>query len=76
MTAIILTDMSFQEVNNLVENEADVNAETYFGTPLHSAAATSSLDRVKYLLQQGADPNCKNDKNETALYYAVRSCSL
>ena len=59
MTAIILTVMSFQEVNNLVEHKADVHAETYFRTLLHSVAATGSFDRVKYLLQQGADPNCK-----------------
>ena len=75
MTAIILTDMLFQEVNNLVEHGAD-NEETYYGTPLHLAAATGSFDRVKYLLEQGADPNYKNDDNITALYYAICSRSL
>ena len=76
MTAIILTDLLFQEVNDLVKHRADVNADMYCATSLHSAAATGSFDRVKYLLEQGADPNHKNNESITALHCAVRSRSL
>ena len=44
--------------------------------PLHNAAASGSLDGVKYLLEQGEDPNCKDDQNLTALYYAISSGTL
>ena len=40
---------------------------------LHYAAASGSLNSVKYLLKQGDDPNCKDDQNLTALHYAIRS---
>ena len=33
---------------------------------LHYAAASGSLNRVKYFVEQGDDPNCKDDQNLTA----------
>ena len=42
-------------------HELDVNAENCYGTSLHSAVATGSLDRVKDLLDEGVDANCKNE---------------
>ena len=58
------------------KHEVDIDPEINYGTPLHSAAATGSLEWVKYLLDQGADVNCKNDKNITALCYAIRTGTL
>ena len=62
MTAIILTDLWFQEINDLVKHGADVNADMYCATPLHSAAATGSFDWVKYLLEQGVDQIIKTTR--------------
>lgn len=42
-----------------------------FATPLHAAANNGHLDVVKLLLERGADPNMKNDVEDTALQLAA-----
>jgi cytohesin len=39
--------------------------------PLHEAAKKGNLDKVKRLIEEGANVNVKDEKNDTPLYIAV-----
>ncbi|MDX8431627.1 MAG: ankyrin repeat domain-containing protein [Candidatus Algichlamydia australiensis] len=45
-------------------------------TLLHSAATCDETEGVKKLLEQGFDINAKDERGETVLHYAVKSCQL
>ena len=40
-------------------------------TPLHNAAFKGHIDTVKYLVEQGADIEARNDQNSTPLQHAA-----
>ena len=57
-----------------MEKGAEVNAVEYGylnETALFNAVRYSSLDIVKFLINNGADINAKNTEGETALFYAL-----
>lgn len=43
-----------------------------FATPLHSAVANGQLPTVKFLLEEGADPNAKDLSSRTPLMFAAQ----
>lgn len=56
----------------LIENGADVNQETPFGTPLMNASTSdANADIVSLLLQSGAKVNQTDRNGRTALFYAT-----
>ena len=58
----------------LIENSAYIDAESPNGTtPLMMAAMYGTLEAVKLLLQEGADPTLKNVQGLTALQFAERA---
>ena len=61
-------------LNMLIENGADINQETPFGTPLMSAATDEwNLPLVKILLAAGAAVNQQDQNGQTALFYAHKN---
>lgn len=66
----------------LDEGHVDVNALSTFGhrvnkrggdengTPLHAAVRSGNEDRIRLLLDKGADPDVRNEVEQTALEYA------
>lgn len=56
---------------------ADVNAcdEDTGNTALMKAVASANVEVSRILLENGADPNARNKKGETALMAAVKCCS-
>ena len=60
----------------------DVNAISQFGhrmnkrsgdengTPLQAAIRSGNADRIRFLLERGADPDVRNERQQTALEYA------
>lgn len=54
----------------LIEQGADVNQETPFGTPLMNAASNQwNTDLIDILLKSGAKINARDRKGRTALFY-------
>ena len=52
----------------LLKFDPDVNIQNrYHWTPLHAAAQVNSTDIMQVLLQRGAKPSIRNNKNQTAL---------
>ena len=47
-----------------------------YNTVIHYAALMGDLNRVKLLVEKGADFNTKNKRGETVLFYAVQSGNL
>ena len=63
----------YEDVKNLVEKGADVNAKSnYNRTPLHAAALNGHYEVVKHLVEKGADVNAKDNYNKTPLQIATR----
>ena len=40
------------------------------GTPLQAAIRSGNKDRIRFLLERGANPNVRNERQQTALEYA------
>ena len=56
-----------QVLDTLLINKADINAKDDFGeTALMSAAGFDNSEKVKFLLEKGADKSLKNKKGKTA----------
>jgi len=62
-------------VEYLVNQKADINANSSEGTPLHYAAQNGHLSVVEYLVNQKADINA-NSSEGTPLHYAARNGHL
>jgi ankyrin repeat protein len=61
-------------ISLLIEHSAYIDAESPNGTtPLMMAAMYGSPESVKLLLQEGADPQLKNQQGLTALQFAQRA---
>ena len=59
-------------VKTLIENGADVNAQSRHGiTALMYAASEGNFDIIKYLVEHGADVNIKSEDGETAIKSAM-----
>lgn len=59
-----------QTVDYLLSKGADVNANCYFGTPLHSAANEGRVDMIRLLVAKGAKVDTVSVSGKTALDYA------
>ena len=66
-----------QVFHALIEQNADIHIQNAFGmTPLHAAAASDGYDRdhmidiMQVLLDQGADPNARDNDNSTPLHHS------
>ncbi|MFT4668713.1 MAG: ankyrin repeat protein [Flavobacteriaceae bacterium] len=53
----------------LVDQGADLNGESKYGTPIMAAAIKGNIDVVRLLLSQGADLNKTDSNGTTALLY-------
>jgi len=54
-----------------------LNDQDVFGcTPLHYASKEGQLKTIDQLLQLGAQLNAKNNKKQSALHFAARSCAI
>lgn len=63
----------FDTVKKFVEYGCDVNELSNGLTPLMIAARYNKVEIVSYLLQNGARPETKDDRGNTALKYAQLS---
>ncbi|UOK42457.1 MULTISPECIES: ankyrin repeat domain-containing protein [Flavobacterium] len=55
----------------LIENGADINGTSNYGSPLMSAVVKGNLEIVKVLLEHKVDTNIADQSGNTALIYAV-----
>lgn len=55
----------------LVENGADVNGTSNYGTPLMAAVVKGNLEMINVLLEHKADTSIADQSGNTALIYAV-----
>ena len=68
----ISQDGSVDEISQLIEKGADVNAKSKYGdNPLRLAARNGLSDVCMKLIEQGADVNAQNKNGWTPLTYAV-----
>ena len=59
-------------IKMLVENGADINGQTNYGTtPLMYATYTNNPDLISLLVELGANINAQNNYSETALHYSL-----
>lgn len=66
------TDGNLEDVQRLLAESADVNAQEVRGwTPLHFAADQGNLDIVQVLLDAGANVHLVNNRGEEALFRSV-----
>ncbi|MEL7238863.1 MAG: ankyrin repeat domain-containing protein, partial [Planctomycetota bacterium] len=57
----------------LIERGADLNSwNRWNGTPLHGAVVTGSYDKVRFLLEAGADPTIEDYDGMTPLALAIK----
>ncbi|QDV80732.1 ankyrin repeat domain-containing protein [Botrimarina mediterranea] len=67
-----ITTGTLEELHAALNNGADVNASGRNGvTPLMAAIAAKDLDKMRLLLERGADPELTDDFNGAALRHAV-----
>ncbi len=65
------------EIKNLLKQGAKLNEKTYQNTyPLLEAVKHAKAETVKYLIDNGADVNVKNDYNETAMNFSLNNKSI
>jgi len=62
------------DVKELLKSGADVNAQDMFGgnTGLHWAARLGLKEMARLLIDNRANPNARNDDNDTPLHWAAR----
>ena len=60
-------------IEALLDRGADVETRWRGATALHYAAKAGFLDTARLLLDRGADPNARNDGDETPLFYAFKA---
>lgn len=72
-TAVIKGDI--ETVKKFIEYGSDVNENFDGVTPLMLAARYNRVEIIKLLLEKGAKLDAKDDRGNTALYYAVASKS-
>ena len=59
-------------VRALIEADADLEAQDFLvNTPLHWAAESGNVEAVRALLEAGANPDTRNNDDNTALYVAA-----
>ena len=69
--ALCMYGISKEFIDWLVAHEADINAKNVYGdTPLMRQASINQTEKVRLLLQLGADIHAKNRYQRTALHYA------
>ena len=68
----------FEAVKEFIANGMDINTKCQYegDTALTYAASEGDVPMVKWLLDNGADPDILNDAKETALHYATYNNSL
>jgi ankyrin repeat protein/beta-lactamase regulating signal transducer with metallopeptidase domain len=71
-TALVLTSRAETEASAQQEEKAAVNAQGDETLPLLEAVETGDLERVKVLIEQGADVMARNEKGATPLHRAAR----
>lgn len=75
LDGILDSEVTYEALDELIANGADVNAKDGYGmTPLMHAVSTEfDSDTVRYLLEKGADVNEQDLKGNTALMHAIYS---
>jgi len=64
---------NMQQVKEFVENGGDINTNEDGRTALYFAAANGHVDIVRFLLENGADPNMQDSFSKTTpLFIAVQ----
>ena len=59
-------------IKELLKHEVDINAPGEFEqTPLHLAVINGNIDIVELLVENGADVELVDEKNQNALDYAI-----
>lgn len=72
LEAVHKPDFTFKVVEELVRRDAFIDFKGSEGwTPLMWASTWGRQDAVELLLQHGADTDCLNNENKSALHYAV-----
>ena len=63
-----------EDVKDLLNSGADVNTKDMFGgnTGLHWSARLGLNAMARLLIENGANPNIRNDANDTPLHWAAR----
>jgi ankyrin repeat protein len=63
-----------EDVKDLLNSGADVNSKDMFGgnTGLHWSARLGLTEMARLLIEKGANPNIRNDDNDTPLHWAAR----
>jgi ankyrin repeat protein len=67
-------DNRIEDVKELLNSGADVNAKDMFGgnTGLHWSARLGLSEMARLLIEKGANPNIRNDDDDTPLHWAAR----
>lgn len=58
----------------LLENGAEINVQSNYGTVLHIASRVGHINIIQYLLQNGAQLEAKDGHQQKILHYAAKRC--